>query len=118
MSAVLVGADRLGNIPELLEKMGIRVTNHISGRAASHQRQVAALPSSTDLLIVFTDFLNHNAMRSYRSRTVPRRPRCGLPAIVKLSSGSAAAAWARARAQGNAGHHVESERLTLILIVI
>jgi len=68
MNAVVVGADRLGNIPELLEKMGIRIANHISGRATSHQRQVAALPSNTDLLILFTDFLNHNAMRSYRNR--------------------------------------------------
>jgi hypothetical protein len=68
MNAVIVGADRLGNIPELLEKIGIRVTNHISGRAVSHQRQVAALPSNTNLLILFTDFLNHNVMQSYRSR--------------------------------------------------
>jgi len=68
MNAVVVGADRLGNIPELLEKIGIRVTKHISGRAVSHQRQEAALPSNTNLLILFTDFLNHNVMQSYRSR--------------------------------------------------
>ena len=68
MNAVVVGADRLGNVPELLENTGIPIANHISGRAASHQRQVAALPSNTDLLILFTDFLNHNAMQSYRNR--------------------------------------------------
>jgi hypothetical protein len=68
MNCVLVGADRLGNIPELLETMGIRVTGHISGRAALHQRQGPALPPNTQLLVLFTDFLNHNAMRSYRSR--------------------------------------------------
>jgi len=68
MNAVVVGADRLGNIPELLAKMGISIANHISGRAASHQRQLAALPLNTDLLILFTDFLNHNAMQSYRNR--------------------------------------------------
>ena len=68
MNAVVVGADRLGNVPELLENTGIPIANHISGRAASHQRQVAALPSNTDLLILFTDFLNHNVMQSYRSR--------------------------------------------------
>jgi hypothetical protein len=67
MNAVVVGADRLGNIPEALEKMGIRITRHISGRASAHQKQVAAMPAGTDLLILFTDFLNHNAMRSYRS---------------------------------------------------
>lgn len=68
MNCVVVGADRLGNIPEVLETMGIRIAGHISGRAASHQRQAAALPSNTQLLILFTDFLNHNAMRSYRNR--------------------------------------------------
>lgn len=67
MNAVVVGADRLGNIPEALEKLGIRIARHITGRASAHQKQVAALPSGTDLLILFTDFLNHNAMRSYRN---------------------------------------------------
>jgi hypothetical protein len=68
MKCVVVGADHLGTIPELLETMGIRVASHISGRAASHQRQIGALPSGTDLLILFTDFLNHNAMRNYRRK--------------------------------------------------
>ncbi|MGH8246828.1 MAG: DUF2325 domain-containing protein [Gammaproteobacteria bacterium] len=68
MNCVVVGADRLGNIPELLEALGIRIADHITGRAASHQRDVVRLPSDTDLLILFTDFLNHNAMRSYRRR--------------------------------------------------
>jgi hypothetical protein len=68
MNAVLVGADRLGNIPQVLEKMGIRIARHITGRASGHQRQVGPLPHNTDLLILFTDFLNHNVMRSYRSR--------------------------------------------------
>jgi len=68
MNCVVVGADRLGSIPQLLENMGVRIVSHISGRAASHQRQIAGLPSNIDLLILFTDFLNHNAMRNYRKR--------------------------------------------------
>jgi len=68
MNCVVVGADRLGSIPEVLETMGIRISSHITGRAASHQRQAVALPSNTDLLILFTDFLSHNVMRSYRGR--------------------------------------------------
>jgi hypothetical protein len=68
MNAVLVGADRLGNIPEALEKLGIRIARHITGRASSHQKQLVALPANTHLLILFTDFLNHNAMRNYRNR--------------------------------------------------
>ena len=68
MNCVVVGADHLGNIPEVLKSMGILVINHITGRAASHQRQVITLPSNVDLLILFVDYLNHNAMRNYRRR--------------------------------------------------
>ena len=70
MNAIVVGADRLGNIPEALENAGIKISRHITGRSATHQKRPAALPPGTDLLIVFTDFLNHNAMRSYRKCAV------------------------------------------------
>jgi hypothetical protein len=66
MRATLVGADRLGNIPELLAGFGIRVHEHVSGRAAGDQRRVSCLPKGTDLLILFTDFLNHNTMHAFR----------------------------------------------------
>jgi hypothetical protein len=66
MRATVVGGDRLGNIPQLLEARGIRVLRHVTGREASDQRR-AALPRGTDLLILFTDFLNHNAMRAFRA---------------------------------------------------
>ena len=66
MNATLVGADRLGNIPTLLEAQGIRVLCHISGRAASAQRRPGALPKGTQLLILFTDFLGHNVMKMFR----------------------------------------------------
>lgn len=68
MNVVIVGADRLGNIPKLLMGFGIRIRQHISGRASAHQRVAAPLPDGTDLLILFTDFLNHNAMRSFRAQ--------------------------------------------------
>lgn len=75
MNAVLVGADRLGNIPDTLAGMGIRVSQHISGRQAGHQRRLPSLPQGTQLLILFTDFLGHNVMRHFRelarSQAVP-----------------------------------------------
>jgi hypothetical protein len=75
MNAVLVGADRLGNIPETLAALGIRVAHHIDGRQAGHQRRPSRLPSGTELLILFTDFLGHNVMRHFRdlarSQAVP-----------------------------------------------
>lgn len=66
MQATVVGADRLGNIPDVLGQHGIEILRHISGRDAADQRRVTTLPSGTQLLILFTDFLNHNAMRGFR----------------------------------------------------
>ncbi len=66
MKALVVGADRLGNIPQLLTEYGISVMRHVSGRDPSSQRADRAVPSGVDLLILFTDFLGHNVMRSYR----------------------------------------------------
>lgn len=66
MNALVVGADRLGNIPDVLSSFGIRIGNHVSGRDTSHQRRACALPAGTDLVILFTDFLGHNVMRRFR----------------------------------------------------
>jgi len=65
---MLVGADRLGSIPDRLAAFGITITRHVSGRNAMDQRRVPALPKNIDLLILFTDFLGHNVMRSFRSQ--------------------------------------------------
>ncbi|AAQ60638.1 DUF2325 domain-containing protein [Chromobacterium violaceum] len=66
MNAMLVGADTLGNIPDVLQNYGITIHRHLSGRNSSHQRKVDRLPAGTDLLILFTDFLGHNVMRHFR----------------------------------------------------
>lgn len=78
MQAVIIGADILGNIPETLQRFGIRIQEHISGRNASHQRRPSALPKEADLVILFTDFLGHNVMRHYRQLA----KEAGLPAIA------------------------------------
>ncbi|GAA4323097.1 hypothetical protein GCM10023144_03680 [Pigmentiphaga soli] len=66
VSAVIVGADRLGNIPDLLKGHNIAITHHISGRDPSHQKKAPQLPSGTELLILLTDFLGHNVMKAFR----------------------------------------------------
>ena len=66
LNAVVVGADRLGNIPDLLGTHNIRIIHHISGRDPSHQRRALRLPSGTELVILLTDFLGHNVMKSFR----------------------------------------------------
>jgi len=65
--ALIVGADRLGNIPEVLQQFGIRIAAHVSGRDSSHQRRsVAALPAGVGIVILFTDFIGHNVMQAFR----------------------------------------------------
>jgi hypothetical protein len=66
LNAVIVGADRLGNIPDLLGTHNIRIIQHVSGRDPSHQRRSLQLPSGTELVILLTDFLGHNVMKSFR----------------------------------------------------
>ena len=67
LSAVVVGADRLGNIPDLLRGHNISITHHISGRDPAHQKKTLALPSGTEIVILLTDFLGHNVMKTFRS---------------------------------------------------
>jgi hypothetical protein len=67
VNALLVGADRLGNIPDVLQEFGIRIAGHVSGRQPGHQKR-AALPAGIELVILFTDFLGHNVMRQFRDR--------------------------------------------------
>ena len=66
MDALLVGADRLGNIPDILDDFGIRIAAHGSGRDTSHQRRSSALPAGIGRVILFTDFLGHNVMQRFR----------------------------------------------------
>lgn len=66
MNALIVGADRLGNIPDVLQGFGIRVAAHVSGRDPAHQRRASALPAGVQLVILFTDFLGHNVMQRFR----------------------------------------------------
>lgn len=66
MNALLVGADRLGNIPDILSRFNIQVVSHISGRDSSHQRKSMPLPAGTEVVILFTDFIGHNVMLRFR----------------------------------------------------
>src|SRR5690606_9322540 len=67
VSAVVVGADRLCKIPEMLKMHNIAIRHHISARDPSHQKKTLQLPSSTELLILLTDFLGHNVMKTFRA---------------------------------------------------
>lgn len=84
MNAIVIGADRLGNIPELLSEWNINITRHITGRHVAHQRKPHGLPRNTELLILFTDFLGHNVMRHFRNLALVE----GIPFIACRRSAS------------------------------
>ncbi|KIA80244.1 MULTISPECIES: DUF2325 domain-containing protein [Chromobacterium] len=84
MEALLVGADSLGNIPEVLRSYDIRIARHICGRNVAHQRR-APLPGRPDLLILLTDFLGHNVMRNYRDSAAA----LGIPVLACRRSATA-----------------------------
>ena len=65
MQALIVGADHLGNIPQTLAEYGISIGYHLTGRNPSHQRSPSHI-KGMDVVILFTDCLNHTAMRNYR----------------------------------------------------
>ncbi|HUH39819.1 MAG TPA: DUF2325 domain-containing protein [Castellaniella sp.] len=78
VNALIVGADRLGNIPELLKDHNIAIRHHISGREPSHQKKTPQLPSGTQLVILLTDFLGHNVMKTFRAAAL----RAGVQVMV------------------------------------
>jgi len=99
MRAMVVGGDRLGNIPALLRRHGIFVVRHVSGRDAADQRRVGTLPQGTDLLILFTDFINHNAMQGFRRAARAQ----GVPVVASRRSGASLATALAQRAPGLCG---------------
>lgn len=67
VKALVVGADSLGSIPELLGDHNIVVGHHVSGRSPTHQKRTLRLPTGTGLVILLTDFLGHNVMKAFRT---------------------------------------------------
>ncbi|MDT8862702.1 DUF2325 domain-containing protein [Alkalihalobacillus sp. MEB130] len=57
-SLLIVGADRLGSIPKKLEELGFNEIIHVSGRKVQMVKK--EIPSHVDLVLVLTDFINHN----------------------------------------------------------
>ncbi|MFT0850715.1 DUF2325 domain-containing protein [Achromobacter sp. F4_2707] len=109
VSAVVVGADRLGNIPDVLKGHNIAIMQHISGRDPAHQKKKSLqLPSGTELLILLTDFLGHNVMKTFRSAAqragvrvlICRRSVCSMKQALE-QCGYCEVACPRARAQAN-----------------
>lgn len=73
MSVMIIGGDDIGTIKTLLLDLGALKINHIAGRKNSDSFR--ELPCDTHCVIMLTNFINHNAMKSFKkqakSRSIP-----------------------------------------------
>ena len=66
VSVLLVGADRLGKIPEVLNAKGINKYVHVPGRKKGMRK--FKVPKDVDLVIVFTDFIEHCVSKNIKAQ--------------------------------------------------
>ncbi|HWQ70769.1 MAG TPA: DUF2325 domain-containing protein [Desulfitobacteriaceae bacterium] len=83
MRVLLVGADRLGNIPKKLEQEGFEEIIHWTGRNKSFRNK--NVPKNIKRVIVFYNYINHGTMNSVKRQAKAS----GIPIIYgKLSQNS------------------------------
>lgn len=70
MTALLVGADKLGNIPKVLQDHGYEKLIHWTGRKSSTRNKT--IPLNVDLVLVFHDYVNHVLMDSIKTQAKER----------------------------------------------
>ena len=66
MSVMLIGADHLGSISKNLQTMGIHSIDHVTGRNVSDRKKFK-FPLSTDLIVVFIDYINHTTAKNIKA---------------------------------------------------
>ncbi|OPY62331.1 MAG: hypothetical protein A4E56_01422 [Pelotomaculum sp. PtaU1.Bin065] len=66
MSILVIGADHLGDIAVNLKNLGCHSLTHLKGRKNINKRKLK-IPEGTDLVLVMTDYVDHNIARCIRS---------------------------------------------------
>jgi hypothetical protein len=69
VTVLLVGADRLGNIPHELEHYGCKEIIHWTGR----KERTKPIPERVEMVLVIHDFINHGLMDSVKTQAKRRR---------------------------------------------
>ena len=65
MAILIVGADNLGNIEKNLQQFDIKEVVHVTGRNTINRRS-CNLSSTITLVLILTDFVNHNTAGVYK----------------------------------------------------
>lgn len=66
MKALLVGADKLGNIPNTLMNYGVQDYIHWDGR--KKKMRSLDIPSEVGMVVVFYDFIEHNITKIIKEK--------------------------------------------------
>lgn len=67
MTALIVGGDRLGNIPQMLNNKGVEDYIHWSGRKKGMRYK--KIPSNIDMVIVLYDYIEHNLTKLIKNQS-------------------------------------------------
>lgn len=68
MSVLILGGDKIDPIRKILMELGVSDIIHWTARNQKNGRKKdKVIPSKVNLVVMLTNFLNHNAMKHYRS---------------------------------------------------
>ena len=78
MSVLILGGDRIKPIRDVLGELGVDDIIHWTARNQKKGRKKdKVIPISVDMVLMLTNFLNHNAMKHYRAEAKTK----GLPIV-------------------------------------
>ena len=70
MSVLILGGDRIDPIRKILMELGVSDIIHWTARNQKNGRKKdKVIPLKVNMVLMLTNFLNHNAMKHYRSET-------------------------------------------------
>ena len=81
MSILLIGGDKVTTIKNRLNELGVSKINHWDARKKSSACK-KAIPHDTQCVIMLTSYLNHNAMKHFKSEAKKKQ----IPLICAKSS--------------------------------
>lgn len=74
MTVLIVGGDRLGNIPQVLSDKGITNYIHWSGRKKGLRNK--KIPRNIDMVIVLYDYIEHNLAKIVKNQSKSNKIPC------------------------------------------
>jgi len=67
MTALIVGGDKLGNIPQTLSENGVNEYIHWAGRKKGFRNK--KIPTNIDMVIVLYDYIEHNLTKLIKNQS-------------------------------------------------